>query len=115
MTRKTDSDGEFHPRPTDDGEMNVDVVVSRPWRAEPDRARSFRTSPASASFKLELTKREAEVLQLIADGLLNKQIAQRLYLSPETIKSCVDGIRMKLDATNRAHAASIGVRCGLID
>ena len=78
------------------------------------RPRSFRLAPGSANFKLELTERETEVLQLIADGLLNKQIAQLLYLSPETIKSCVNGIFVKLDATNRAHAASIGVRSGLI-
>ncbi|MBA3842325.1 MAG: helix-turn-helix transcriptional regulator [Actinobacteria bacterium] len=50
----------------------------------------------------------------MADGLMNKQIAQRLYLSPETIKSCVDGLRMKLDAVNRTHAVSIGMREGLI-
>ena len=58
--------------------------------------------------------REAEVLQLIADGLMNKQIAQRLYLSPETIKSCVSELRMKLDANNRSHAVSIAIRRGLI-
>jgi two-component system, NarL family, response regulator LiaR len=81
----------------------------------PERPRSFHSSPSAKSFKLVLTKRETEVLQLVADGLLNKQIAQRLFLSPETIKSCVDGIRMKLDANNRAHAASIGLRSGLID
>ena len=78
-------------------------------------SRSFHTAPASSSFKLELTRREAEVLQLIADGLLNKQIAQRLFISPETVKSCVESLRMKLDASNRAHAASIGIRHGLID
>jgi len=78
-------------------------------------SRSFRTSPVSASFQLKLTRREAEVLQLIADGLLNKQIAQRLFVSQETIKSCVDSLRLKLDANNRAHAASIGIRHGLID
>lgn len=87
----------------------------RGTQAGRDKVRSFRVSPASSSFTLTLTKRETEVLQLVADGLLNKQIAQRLYVSPETIKSCVDEIRMKLDATNRAHAASIGVRHGLID
>ncbi|MGZ4414263.1 MAG: response regulator transcription factor [Gaiellaceae bacterium] len=77
--------------------------------------RAFRPSPASASFKLQLTKREAEVLQLIADGLVNKQIAQRLFVSPETVKSCIQVVRAKLDANNRAHAASIGIRYGLID
>jgi NarL family two-component system response regulator LiaR len=84
-------------------------------KAVPEPPRSFHSSPFAKSFKLVLTKRETEVLQLVADGLLNKQIAQRLFLSPETIKSCVDGIRLKLDATNRAHAASIGVRSGLIE
>jgi DNA-binding NarL/FixJ family response regulator len=78
-------------------------------------ARTFRRSPRSSSFRLELTTRETEVLQLLADGLMNKQIAQLLYLSPETIKSCVDGIRMKLDASNRTHAVSIGFRDGLIN
>jgi DNA-binding NarL/FixJ family response regulator len=75
--------------------------------------RTLRLSPGS-SFRLELTARETEVLQLIADGLMNKQIAQLLYLSPETIKSCIDGIRIKLDASNRTHAVSIGLRSGII-
>jgi len=77
--------------------------------------RSFRHSPTSPSFKLRLTKREIEVLQLIADGLINKQIAQRLYVSPETVKSAIEVIREKLSATNRTHAACIAVRNGLID
>ena len=80
-----------------------------------ENSRSFHALPASSSFQLKLTKREAEVLQLIADGLLSKQIAQRLFVSQETIKSCVDSLRMKLDANNRAHAASIGIRHGLIE
>jgi DNA-binding NarL/FixJ family response regulator len=92
----------------------TDPITEAP-KAAVEPPRSFHTSPSSTSFKLVLTKRETEVLQLIADGLLNKQIAQLLFLSPETIKSCVDGIRLKLDATNRAHAASIGLRSGLID
>src|SRR6266566_2752946 len=55
-----------------------------------ENSRSFHALPASSSFQLKLTKREAEVLQLIADGLLNKQIAQRLFVSQETIKSWFD-------------------------
>ena len=77
--------------------------------------RSFRPAPLSASFKLTLTDRETQVLQLIADGLINKQIAQNLSLSNETIKAYIDNIRLKLDANNRAHAASLGLRYGLID
>lgn len=97
-----------------DGNVVAHAVVAGASEVERDRVRSFRASPGS-SFRLELTKREAEVLQMVANGLLNKQIAQRLYLAPATIKSCLDGIRMKLDATNRAHAVSIGIRSGLID
>jgi DNA-binding NarL/FixJ family response regulator len=82
---------------------------------ELDRVRSFRRSPGASSFRLELTPRETEVLQLIADGLLTKQIAQRLHVSQETIKSHIVNIVFKLDATNRTHAATIGVRAGLID
>jgi DNA-binding NarL/FixJ family response regulator len=82
---------------------------------EPERVRSFRPSVTASSFKLNLTSRETEVLQLIADGFLNKQIAQRLYVSPETVESCIGNIRFKLDARNRTHAASIGLREGLIN
>ena len=81
----------------------------------PARVRSFRLAPASSSFQLELTERQTEVLQMVAAGLANKQIAQMLLVSPETIKSCVDEIRFKLDASNRTHAVAIGLRYGLID
>jgi DNA-binding CsgD family transcriptional regulator len=69
-----------------------------------------RTAPTAA-----LTKREAEVLRLIADGLSNKQAAERLIVSPETVKTVVGEILSKLDATNRAHAVSIALRSGLLD
>jgi DNA-binding NarL/FixJ family response regulator len=77
--------------------------------------RSFRPAPLSSTFRLTLTERETEVLQLIADGLINKQIAQRLSLSNETIKAYIDNIRLKLDAKNRTHAATLGLRHGLIE
>ena len=91
--------------------MESETLTPSPELARP---RSFRRSTGSSSFRLDLTARETDVLQMIADGLMNKQIAQQLYLSPETIKSCIEGIRLKLDASNRAHAASIGLRRGLI-
>ena len=93
----------------------VGEVIGGGSLPEQEQVRSFRPSTAASSFRLSLTSRETEVLQLIADGFLNKQIAQRLYVSPETVKSCVDNIRFKLDARNRTHAASIGLRAGLID
>ena len=63
----------------------------------------------------EPTAREIEVLQLISDGLVNREIGQRLFLSEETVKSHVRHLLAKLQARSRAHAVSIGFRRGLID
>lgn len=62
----------------------------------------------------ELTERESEVLQLLAQGLANKQIALRLGISEHTVKFHVSGIYTKLNATNRTEAVRLGVRQGLI-
>ncbi len=61
------------------------------------------------------TARELEVLQLISDGLVNREIGTRLYLSEETVKSHVRHLLAKLQARSRAHAVSVGFRRGLID
>lgn len=52
----------------------------------------------------ELTAREREVLRLIADGLRNADISQRLYLSPGTVKTYVNRIFSKLGVQDRVHA-----------
>jgi DNA-binding CsgD family transcriptional regulator len=61
-----------------------------------------------------LTRREIEVLQLIADGLTSKRIAARLCLSVETVKSHLGVIYAKLGANSRAQAVAIGFRQGLL-
>jgi len=63
----------------------------------------------------EPTLREIEVLQLVADGLVNREIGQRLFLSEETVKSHVRHLLAKLQARSRAHAVAVGFRRGLID
>jgi DNA-binding NarL/FixJ family response regulator len=62
----------------------------------------------------EPTVREIEVLQLISDGLVNREIGQRLFLSEETVKSHVRHLLAKLQARSRAHAVAVGFRRGLI-
>ncbi|TMC37173.1 MAG: helix-turn-helix transcriptional regulator, partial [Chloroflexi bacterium] len=52
-----------------------------------------------------LSEREIEVLSLAADGLTNKQIGEKLFLSPHTIARHVANARAKLGASNRAEAA----------
>jgi DNA-binding NarL/FixJ family response regulator len=60
------------------------------------------------------TAREIQVLQLIAEGLVNREIGQQLYLSEETVKSHVRHLLAKLQARSRAHAVAVGFRRGLI-
>lgn len=60
------------------------------------------------------TSRESEVLQLISDGLANREIGERLFLSEETVKSHVRHLLAKLQARSRAHAVAVGFRRGLI-
>jgi DNA-binding NarL/FixJ family response regulator len=62
----------------------------------------------------EPTPREIEVLQLISDGLVNREIGTRLFLSEETVKSHVRHLLAKLQARSRAHAVAVGFRRGLI-
>jgi len=61
------------------------------------------------------TAREIEVLQLISDGLVNREIGVRLYLSEETVKRHVRHLLAQLQARSRAHAVAVGFRRGLID
>jgi DNA-binding NarL/FixJ family response regulator len=70
--------------------------------------------PQMRELEQEPTMREIEVLQLISDGLVNREIGQRLYLSEETVKSHVRHLLAKLQARSRAHAVAIGFRRGLI-
>jgi DNA-binding NarL/FixJ family response regulator len=62
-----------------------------------------------------LTKAEVEVLRLIAAGNANKQIADRLAITEETVKGRVKNILSKLSANDRTHAATIGLKRGIIE
>jgi DNA-binding NarL/FixJ family response regulator len=62
----------------------------------------------------ELTPREREVLELLARGMDNGEIATALYLSPHTVKNHVSSILVKLQVENRIQAAVRAVRGGLV-
>ena len=62
----------------------------------------------------ELTRREIEVLRLIAAGNSNKLIADQLSIGEATVKSHVTNILSKLGANDRAHAVTIGLKRGII-
>jgi DNA-binding NarL/FixJ family response regulator len=65
--------------------------------------------------RVALSPSELRVLRLVADGLSNKQIAAKLAVSEEAVKGQVKSILSKLGASDRTHAATIGVRHGIID
>ena len=62
-----------------------------------------------------LTPREVDVLRLVAGGNANKEIAARLSLTEETVKSHVRSILAKLGANDRTHAVTIGLKRGIIE
>ncbi len=85
-------------------------------------ARVFRRQPAPAEFQpnervretLKISARELEVLTLLSQGQSNKQIAQRLEVSPNTVKTHVANLFEKLDARRRTEAILRARELGMI-
>jgi two-component system response regulator DegU len=61
-----------------------------------------------------VTKREEEVLQLIADGCSTPEVAQKLYISQKTVKNHLASIYEKLNARDRTQAVLLAVRMGIV-
>jgi len=74
---------------------------------------AFQTPPASDSTPGTLTERENEILILVAHGLSNQEIADRLFLSPWTIRTHISSILSKLNVENRTQAALFALHSGL--
>jgi DNA-binding CsgD family transcriptional regulator len=97
--------------------LDADIVVSTPDDADPrpaTRHESADRQPTDRVFEEALTHRELEVLELLAEGLPNKGIAERLGISDQTVKFHVASIMAKLGATNRVETVRRAVRRGLL-
>jgi len=86
-------------------ELDVDALLVAPVR---------NRSPAPEDDVEPLTSREIQVLTLLAEGLPNKAIANRLGISDQTVKFHVASVSGKLGAANRTDAVRRAVRRGLI-
>ena len=94
--------------------------VSRGWAAD-DLLQAIRRASVGLATQLcrppaqsSLSARQNEILQLLADGATNGEIADRLYLSRDTVKQHASALYRKLGARNRTHAVQTARHQGLI-
>jgi two-component system NarL family response regulator len=78
------------------------VLDPRVTRAVLER---FRQAGRGVETPVQLTEQEKEIVRLVAQGLTNKEIARRLFLSPNTVKFHISNIMRKLDVKRRAEIA----------
>ena len=90
----------------------IEKVAQGDGYVDPALMPAFLTGKDSSEM---LTQREREILQLLADGMSNADVAGRLFISQETVKSHVRHILTKLEADTRTHAVAIALREAIID
>ena len=103
------------------GESSIDPAVARRVMEEFQRLAASeavaqpRQEAADEPLIEPLTPREEEVLDLLAEGLSNREIAARLHLTDGTVRNYVSAIIAKLQANDRTHAVVTALRRGLVD
>jgi DNA-binding NarL/FixJ family response regulator len=91
---------------------SADIVLFA--RGGDTSANTRQRTSGEASVGTVLSNREREILALLADGLVNKQIAARLGISTNTVKTHLELLFDKLGVTTRAEAVATGVKRGLL-
>ncbi|MET0853726.1 MAG: response regulator transcription factor [Microterricola sp.] len=99
----------------DVGDTGLDTLVPRYSTSKPSAAEPVEITQtgSAASAIATLTEREAEVLQLLAAGLSNAEIASRLYVGESTVKTHVSKVLMKLELRDRIQAVIFAYEHGL--
>jgi DNA-binding NarL/FixJ family response regulator len=95
------------------GEALLAPAVTRRLIAEFARLRPH--PPARPDRLRELTPRETDVLRLVAEGLSNAEIAERLVVTKETVKTHVSRVLSKLDVRDRSQAVVVAYESGLVE
>ena len=103
---------------TDEVAEAVRAAANGDGALSPEFARSMlreaRTLVSPAPSEPMISKREEEVLQLVADGLSTTEVASKLYISVKTVKNHLASIYQKLDSADRTQAVVRAVRMGII-
>jgi DNA-binding CsgD family transcriptional regulator len=92
----------------------TDDCINRLITAWGGQSRKETDPAARFALKDPLSARERSILKLIADGLSNKAIARTLTIAPETVKSHVKNLFVKLNVEKRAQAVARGQKLGLV-
>ena len=90
------------------------ALTARPKRATPAKSDLPHDGAPLGRAAMPLSRREYQVLQLVAEGLENSAIAKLLFLSVETVRTHVKSILRKLSAKDRTHAVTIAFRGGIL-
>ena len=97
------------------GQSALDPSVTRKVVSQFTSGKSLPDVMAQVSNEMDgLTGRELEVLQMVGQGLTNKEVAQRLYISDRTVQAHLSNIFSKLQVTSRTEAVMYGIRKGWI-
>lgn len=100
---------------TDDLAQSIRLVHSGKMTLAPEAAQALMGAEQSVDpIGKDLTDRQLEVLVLLTRGMTNQEIARQLKITPYTARHHVSEILAKLHATNRAEAAAIAIKKGLI-
>ena len=91
----------------------IESVAAGAMYVDP-RLRAALLSGDATKRQPALSVREREIIQLLAEGLTGDEVAERLVLSGETIKTHIRNAMTKLEARNRVHAIAIALRAGEI-
>jgi len=92
------------------GQTHVDPDVAGKLFSQVSRSSHDRETTVAD----DLSERELEVLQLLAQGFTNTEISERLYLTRGTVRNYISSILTKLDVEDRTQAAILAVRHGLV-
>ena len=88
-----------------EGGRHFDEVVVKAFLSDEQRAKD----------KELLTAHELEILRMVAAGATNRQVANHLFLSVDTVKSHLEAIYRTLEVSDRAHAVAVAMRKGLLE
>jgi DNA-binding NarL/FixJ family response regulator len=90
-------------------------TVRKVYEGEPSLSAEVAAKLADSLTHPELSERELQVLKYMASGKSNKEIAQVIYVSENTVKAHVKSILAKMDAMGRTAAIAIAIKRGLIE